>query len=180
MAGYAAAFDRYKAIVPEEIIAGGLETGQWSEETPSWFINLETRLTDAEKGIRIRRRTATSEEKLLMNIFAERSPRINEVLSRPPDYVARLNEAMHRHFQEVDETAHLLAEQVERTLDPLTEEERRLVRSSFGLDDGHSRRKTQIAEEFGMSVSEVSSILEGAFQKFRVPGRAKTLKDYLE
>lgn len=73
-----------------------------------------------------------------------------------------------------------LTAQVLGVLESLSERERSIMRSSFGLDDGRSRSEKEIGQEMGISEEEVKESMKKALQKLGHPARIKTLKDYLE
>lgn len=169
-------YDSLRARIPGEVISQGLESGLWPEETPGWFIDLETRLTDIEKDLRVRRKTATPNEKLLMGIFGERSPRLSEVLSRPPDYATRLRE---RDRVSLGNAHRTYKEQVDEVFSGLADEDKRILYLSWGLEDGHSRTNIQIGQELGIPRKKVGVRLREILGKLRDPDTTKQLDDYL-
>jgi RNA polymerase sigma factor (sigma-70 family) len=151
-------YDSWRAsLTRDQRIMGGAH-GQWPEGTPQVFIDLEARIT--------------VEERLLGSIFGERGPSVEEILTRPADYLERQ--------KEVRQSSHrLLKEQVEDVLATLTEKENKVMRLRFGLEDGHFRTQAQVGQEIGRSRWTAGRIEKRALQKLRRPSTVQPLKDYL-
>ena len=74
----------------------------------------------------------------------------------------------------------LLKEQVEDVLGTLTERERKVLRSRFGMEDGRARTLEEVGLEFKVTRERIRQIEAKALRKLRHPSRSKKLKDYLE
>lgn len=83
--------------------------------------------------------------------------------------------------QQADEVRlkHERNRQVELALATLTEREARVVRLSFGLDDGDEWTNKQIGKVLGCSGSRINQIRTKAMRKLRLPARRALVKDCL-
>lgn len=152
---------------PDEIRYKGARTGEWPEGTSQLFIDLFTK--------------TTNEERLLGELFGK-FPSIEEVQARPADYVAqKRRERLISQAGEPEDTALSteelelkarknlvpLKEQVERVLNSLTPRERSVLQDRFGLEDGRSRTKEELAQKYNCSPDEIEETEARALRKLR-------------
>ena len=69
---------------------------------------------------------------------------------------------------------------MEDVLGTLTERERKVLRSRFGMEDGRARTLEEVGLEFKVTRERIRQIEAKALRKLRHPSRSKKLKDYLE
>ena len=74
----------------------------------------------------------------------------------------------------------MLQEQLAKTLEGLTERERKVITLRFGLEDGHPRTLEEVGREFGVTRERIRQIESKTLAKLRHPSRSQKLKDYLE
>ena len=74
----------------------------------------------------------------------------------------------------------LLKEQIDETLDNLSEREKRVLQLRFGLEDGHSRTLEAVGQEYGVTRERIRQIEANALRKLRHPKRSEELKAYWE
>ncbi len=74
----------------------------------------------------------------------------------------------------------LLKEQLVEVLDTLTEREQKVLRLTFGLDDGRARTLEEVGKEFNVTRERIRQIEAKALRKLRHPSRSRKLKDYLD
>lgn len=180
-------FNAWVKQTPAEVRVQGAAHGQWPEGTPSVFVDMYTK--------------TTAEERLLGSIFNEYPP-VEEIQTRPADYVTKMNEErakqrrerLSRQLGEPENTTATLEEleakhtqtfgtlreQVEQVLGSLTSRERQVLQGRFGLVDGKSRTLKQLGEEIGRSPRTVGRIERTALQKLRHPSAQRPLKDFSE
>ena len=72
----------------------------------------------------------------------------------------------------------LLREQLVEVLGTLTEQ--KVLRLSFGLDDGRARTLEEVGKEFNVTRERIRQIEAKALRKLRHPSRSRKLKDYLD
>ena len=78
-----------------------------------------------------------------------------------------------------DAAAHqLLKEQIEETLDNLSEREKRVLQLRFGLEDGRSRTLEEVGRAFGVTRERIRQIEAKALRKLRHPKRSEELRDF--
>ena len=65
-------------------------------------------------------------------------------------------------------------------LSTLTEREQKVLRLSFGLDDGRPRTLEEVGRQFNVTRERIRQIEAKALRKLRHPSRSKILKDYLD
>lgn len=74
----------------------------------------------------------------------------------------------------------LLKEQIEETLNSLSEREAKVLKLRFGLEDGRARTLEEVGKEFGVTRERIRQIEAKALRKLRHPSRSRRLKDFLE
>ncbi|QFY04746.1 RNA polymerase sigma factor RpoD [Lactobacillus amylolyticus] len=74
----------------------------------------------------------------------------------------------------------MLKEQLEETLDTLTDREENVLRLRFGLDDGRTRTLEEVGRVFGVTRERIRQIEAKALRKLRHPSRSNQLKDFLD
>lgn len=72
-----------------------------------------------------------------------------------------------------------LSSTINDILKTLTPREERVIRSRFGLDDGHPKTLEAVGKEFNVTRERIRQIEAKALRKLRHPSRSKKLKDYL-
>ena len=73
----------------------------------------------------------------------------------------------------------LLNEQVQSSLDALSEREREVLEMRFGLRDGQSHTLEEVGQFFGVTRERIRQIEAKALRKLRHPYRSRKLRDYL-
>jgi len=73
----------------------------------------------------------------------------------------------------------LLKEQVQSSLDALSEREREVLEMRFGLRDGQSHTLEEVGQFFGVTRERIRQIEAKALRKLRHPYRSRKLRDYL-
>jgi len=73
----------------------------------------------------------------------------------------------------------LLKEQVQSSLDSLSEREREVLEMRFGLRDGQSHTLEEVGQFFGVTRERIRQIEAKALRKLRHPYRSRKLRDYL-
>ncbi|CCI85600.1 RNA polymerase sigma factor rpoD [Lactobacillus pasteurii DSM 23907 = CRBIP 24.76] len=74
----------------------------------------------------------------------------------------------------------MLKEQLEQTLDTLTDREENVLRLRFGLDDGRTRTLEEVGKVFGVTRERIRQIEAKALRKLRHPSRSNQLRDFLD
>ncbi len=74
----------------------------------------------------------------------------------------------------------LLADDVLKVLDTLTEKEKAVVQLRFGIDSGQERTLEEVGRKLGITRERVRQLEFRALKKLRHPDRAAKLRDYLE
>jgi RNA polymerase primary sigma factor len=74
----------------------------------------------------------------------------------------------------------MLREQLEQVLDGLADRERKVIKFSFGLEDGHPRTLEEVGREFGVTRERIRQIESKTLVKLRHPSRSGKLKDYMD
>lgn len=77
-------------------------------------------------------------------------------------------------------TDQLLADDILRVLDTLTDKEKAVVQLRFGIDSGQERTLEEVGKLLGITRERVRQLEFRALKKLRHPERAVKLKDYLE
>lgn len=156
-------YNNWRASLTREQRVMGRAHGQWPEGTSQAFIDLEARIT--------------AEDRILNSIFGEHTPSIEEILTRPDDYLKIKAEESRRRAE-----AHggrLLRDQIESCLLSLNPRERRVLELRFGLEDGRSRTLEEAGREINRSRSTAWRVEHTALRKLRTPSRIERLQDYL-
>jgi len=73
----------------------------------------------------------------------------------------------------------LLKEQVQLSLDSLSEREREVLEMRFGLRDGQAHTLEEVGQFFGVTRERIRQIEAKALRKLRHPYRSRKLRDYL-
>ena len=73
----------------------------------------------------------------------------------------------------------LLKEQLEEVMNTLTPREAKVLKLSFGLEDGKSRTLEEVGKEFNVTRERIRQIEAKALRKLRHPSRSKKLRDYM-
>jgi RNA polymerase primary sigma factor len=73
----------------------------------------------------------------------------------------------------------LLKEQVQSSLDALSEREREVLEMRFGLRDGQAHTLEEVGQFFGVTRERIRQIEAKALRKLRHPYRSRKLRDYL-
>lgn len=153
-------YNEWRASLTPEQRRMGRTHGQWPEGTPQVFTGLEKRIT--------------AEERLLNSILGGPPLSIEEMLTRPDNYLEIKAEESRRRAE-----AHggrLIKEQVEEVLNYLTNRERRVIHLRFGLLDGRSRTQAEVGQEIGSSRWTAGRIERKALDKLRHPSNPHTPK----
>ncbi len=74
----------------------------------------------------------------------------------------------------------LLADDVLKVLDTLTEKEKAVVQLRFGIDSGQERTLEEVGRKLGITRERVRQLEFRALKKLRHPDRASKLRDYLD
>ncbi|MFH1478531.1 MAG: RNA polymerase sigma factor RpoD [Candidatus Omnitrophota bacterium] len=74
----------------------------------------------------------------------------------------------------------MLKEEMDKTLDTLTEREKRVLRLRFGIGDGYPRTLEEVGSIFNVTRERVRQIEAKALRKLRHPIRSRRLKSFLE
>jgi RNA polymerase primary sigma factor len=74
----------------------------------------------------------------------------------------------------------MLKEQMEKTLETLTERERKVLMLRFGLKDGYPCTLEEVGAIFNVTRERVRQIEAKALRKLRHPTRSNKLKNFLE
>jgi len=81
---------------------------------------------------------------------------------------------------EEEATANLLKEELSRTFESLTPQERRVIELRFGLDNEYSRTLEEVGTELGLTKERIRQIEKEALAKLRHRSRSRELIGYLE
>lgn len=73
-----------------------------------------------------------------------------------------------------------LREKIDELLTGLNDQEQRVLRMRFGLDDDDPKTLEEIGKVFGVTRERIRQIEAKALRKLRHPSRSKKLKDYLD
>jgi RNA polymerase primary sigma factor len=137
-------------------------------------------------------REPTAEEiAVVMETTAERVREIMKVSQEPVSLETPIGDEGDSHLGDFIEdkgtlapaeaaTFQLLREQIEDTLDTLSERERRVLQLRFGLEDGRSRTLEEVGQDFGVTRERIRQIEAKALRKMRHPSRSRKLRDFLE
>ncbi len=74
----------------------------------------------------------------------------------------------------------MLKEQLDAAMTFLTEQEQKVLRMRYGLDDGQARSQEEVGEELGLSGEEVGQIEADAMQKMQGSDPGRGLRGYVE
>ncbi|MGC9400455.1 MAG: RNA polymerase sigma factor RpoD [Anaerolineae bacterium] len=73
----------------------------------------------------------------------------------------------------------MLSEQLQHTLDELSERERAVLEMRFGLTDGQPHTLEEVGQAFNVTRERIRQIESKALRKLRHPGRSRKLRDFL-
>lgn len=105
------------------------------------------------------------------------SPINNEDDGKLEDFIADSNQSIRPEFAA---TENLLAEDIIRVLDTLTQKEKAVIQLRFGIDSGQERTLEEVGRMLRITRERVRQLEFRALKKLRHPERAIKLKDYLE
>lgn len=105
------------------------------------------------------------------------SPINNEDDGKLEDFIADPNQAIK---PELAATENLLADDILRVLDTLTQKEKAVIQLRFGIDNGQERTLEEVGRMLRITRERVRQLEFRALKKLRHPERAIKLKDYLE
>lgn len=105
------------------------------------------------------------------------SPINNEDDGKLEDFIADPNHAVK---PELAATENLLADDILRVLDTLTQKEKAVIQLRFGIDSGQERTLEEVGRMLRITRERVRQLEFRALKKLRHPERAVKLKDYLE
>ncbi len=93
------------------------------------------------------------------------------------DFIADPNQAVR---PELSATENLLADDIVRVLDTLTQKEKAVIQLRFGIDNGQERTLEEVGRMLRITRERVRQLEFRALKKLRHPERAVKLKDYLD
>ena len=105
------------------------------------------------------------------------SPINNEDDGKLEDFIADPNQSVK---PELSATENLLADDILRVLDTLTQKEKAVIQLRFGIDSGQERTLEEVGRLLRITRERVRQLEFRALKKLRHPERAAKLKDYLE
>lgn len=105
------------------------------------------------------------------------SPINNEDDGKLEDFIADPNQGVK---PEINATENLLADDILRVLDTLTQKEKAVIQLRFGIDSGQERTLEEVGRMLRITRERVRQLEFRALKKLRHPDRAAKLKDYLE
>jgi RNA polymerase primary sigma factor len=76
-------------------------------------------------------------------------------------------------------SSQMLNEQLQNTLDELSERERAVLEMRFGLTDGQPHTLEEVGQAFNVTRERIRQIESKALRKLRHPGRSRKLRDFL-
>ena len=74
----------------------------------------------------------------------------------------------------------VLQEQLQKVLNTLNDRERKIIKSRFGLLDGHPRILEEAGREFGITKERIRQVESKALDKLRNTSMSRSLKDFLK
>jgi len=74
----------------------------------------------------------------------------------------------------------LLQDQLKKVLKTLSQQEEKVLRLRYGLDDGYPHTLEEVGEKFNVTRERIRQIEAKALRKLRHPTRSRKLRDYLE
>lgn len=74
----------------------------------------------------------------------------------------------------------MLQEQLQEVLNTLNDRERKIIKSRFGLLDGHPRILEEAGREFGITKERIRQVESKALDKLRNTSMSRSLKDFLK
>lgn len=105
------------------------------------------------------------------------SPINNEDDGKLEDFIADPNQSVK---PELCATENLLADDILKVLDTLTQKEKAVIQLRFGIDSGQERTLEEVGRMLRITRERVRQLEFRALKKLRHPERAIKLKDYLE
>jgi len=105
------------------------------------------------------------------------SPINNEEDGKLEDFIADPNYSIK---PEVSATEQLLADDILKVLDTLTQKEKAVIQLRFGIDSGQERTLEEVGRMLRITRERVRQLEFRALKKLRHPERASKLKDYLD
>lgn len=105
------------------------------------------------------------------------SPINSEDDGKLEDFIADPNQSLK---PEANATEQLLAEDIIKVLDTLTQKEKAVIQLRFGIDSGQERTLEEVGRMLRITRERVRQLEFRALKKLRHPDRAIKLKDYLD
>lgn len=126
-----------------------------------------------------------------MNITPDRVREIMKISQEPISLETPLNEDEDIHIGDFIEDSKveapldavsfkLLQGQLQEFLDILTDRDRRIIQSRFGLQDGHPRTLEEVGREFGITRERIRQVEFKALDKLRNTSMSSSLKGFLK
>jgi RNA polymerase primary sigma factor len=126
-----------------------------------------------------------------MNITPDRVREIMKISQEPISLETPFNEDQESHIGDFIEDSKvetpldavsfkLLQSQLQEFLDILTDRDRRIIQSRFGLQDGHPRTLEEVGREFGITRERIRQVEFKALDKLRNTSMCSSLKGFLK